>query len=165
VTPSTGRPQDASSNRILESQHLGTGPRRFGTGGTALRDRGIRPSVDSQESELPKKSLKNAHQSIANFTSEAKGLLTMQGGGLRTLRCSVDPTMTHNQCKNASLDWCPLSGTRLESRFTVLPVYRIPCRNRLRRRSLLVFLRLSQNAEREICRQFSLPTCQSSRPG
>src|ERR1700687_3729047 len=36
VTPSTGGPHDASSNRILESQHSRTGAQRLGTGGTTL---------------------------------------------------------------------------------------------------------------------------------
>ena len=86
-------------------------------------------------------------------------------GGFRPLRCSGDPTMTSNKRHNASLDWCPLSGTRLEARFAILPEYRTPCRSRLRRRSLLVFLRPSQKPDREGCRQLSALACQSSRAG
>ena len=60
-------------------------------------------------------------------------------------------------------DWCPLSGARLQARVAIPLRYRMPCGNRLRRRSLLAFLRLSEQPDRESCRRFSSPTCQPSR--
>ena len=69
--------------------------------------------------------------------------------------------MPRNQCQNASLDWCPISGTRLEPRLQIPPLYRIPCTQRLRRDSVLIFLRASQKSDRECVRQFSSPACQS----
>jgi TolB-like protein/class 3 adenylate cyclase len=45
--------------------------------------------------------------------------------------------MTHHRCQSSLLDWCPLSGTSLESYRSTPLGYRIPRRNHLRRRSLL----------------------------
>lgn len=71
--------------------------------------------------------------------------------------------MTRNRCQNQSLDWCPLSGTRVEWS-NALP-YRAPCQNRMRRRLLLDALRASPQPQGQRCRQSDCPGCKSSWPG
>jgi hypothetical protein len=63
--------------------------------------------------------------------------------------------MTRNRCKNASMSWHPIAGSRLDARS--------PCQNRLRRRSLLLFLRPSQQPDKEERHQLAWSGCGASR--
>lgn len=70
--------------------------------------------------------------------------------------------MMRNRCKTAGREWCPLSGTRLDTGHPA-PGYQIPCTKRLRRRSLLLILRTSQQPDGERGCQLSWEACRYSR--
>jgi hypothetical protein len=73
-------------------------------------------------------------------------------------------TMTRHRCDHGSLDWCPLSGTRLYAQRPIARRYRVACRDRLRRRLFLLTLRLCQAPDSERCRQFARPACRRPDP-